>query len=407
MKHFYIVKSIENESIRKVLFISFALIFALPLLIFFLVVNHYNLLQERFVQISIVGYLIFSLLGFILLRHITDEIISFSKSAKKLIKDTSLEDTVDEYNELKTISKTFQKLVEKLEENTVSLGKRISELSAIFELTVITSKISDFNELFEIVLEKIFATTNSHRGMMLSITNEGKKMKVEATLGIGRSLIPKNEIDVNETIFSRVIKDNEVIVCDDPAYEPGFTKPFDTILKGGPCIVKAIKARGKNIAVLILSRGKNGEPFKGMELDYISTALGQIAFALDNAQLIRELKDSYDELEQMQQKLINYERASAINQTVVTLNDRINNPLTVIQGHVELIRKNFSIDDEKFNQSLELIQESVQKCKEIMSKLQKIREPVVKLYADMGTSMIDIDSSIFDNNHEQTSQDND
>ena len=406
MKHFNIVKSIENESIRNVLFISFALIFALPLLIFFLVVNHYSLLQERFVQTSIAVYLIFSLLGFIILRRITDEIISFSKSARKLTQDTSSEEIPDEYNELKTISETFRKLVEKLEENTVSLGKRISELSSLFELTVITSKIYDFNELFKIVLEKIFASTNSHRGMMLSITSEGKKMKVEATLGIDRLLIPKNEIDVNETIFFRVIKDNEVIVCDDPADEPGFTKPFDTLLEGGPCIIKSIKARGINIAVLILSREKYREPFKDTELDYISTALGQIAFALENAQLIRELKDSYDELEKVQQKLITHERAIAINQTVVTLSDEINNPLTVIQGHVELIQKNFSIDDEKFDQSLELIQKSIRKCKEIMSKLQKIREPVVKLYDDMGASMIDIDSSIIDNNNEETSQNN-
>jgi len=71
---------------------------------------------------------------------------------------------------------------------------------------------------------------------------------VEAPLGKDRLLIPKNEIDVNETIFFRVIKDNEVIVCDDPANEPGFTKPFDTLLKGGPCIIKSIKERGINIA---------------------------------------------------------------------------------------------------------------------------------------------------------------
>lgn len=405
MKRFKIVKSIENESIRKVLFIAFALIFALPLLIFFLVVDHYNLLHERLVQISIAQFLIFSLLGFILLRHITDEIISFSNSVKKLTQDTSIEEIPDEYNELKTISETFQKLVEKFEENTVSLGKRISELSALFELTVITSKISDINELFEIVLEKLMLTTNSHYSMMLSISNEGKKMKIEATRGIDRSLIPENEIDVNETIFDRILKEDEILICDDPALEPGFNKPFDTLFEGGPCIVKAIKARGKNIAVLILSRGVNGKSFKDIELDYISTALGQIAFALDNAQLIRELKDSYDKLKEMQQKLINYEKVAAINQTVVTLNDKINNPLTVIQGHVELIRNNFSTDDEKFKHSLDLIEESIQKCTEIMAKLRNIREPVVKLYADMGTEMIDIDSSVTDN-YEETGQKN-
>jgi len=51
---------------------------------------------------------------------------------------------------------------------------------------------------------------------------------------------------------------------------------------------------------------------------YISTVLGQIAFALDNAQLIHQLKDSYNELKEMQQKLITYEKTEAINQEVIT-----------------------------------------------------------------------------------------
>ncbi len=405
MKSFNIKESIENESIRKVLFMAFALIFALPLLIFFLAIDHFNILQDNFIQISIAVYLTFSLLGFILLRHITDEIITFSNKAKKLIQDTSREEIQYECNELKTISNTFKKLLTKLDKNTEILGKRISELSSLRELTVITSKITNINEIYNIVLEKLMVTTNSNYGMMFSISSEDKKIKIEASRGIDKALIPKKEIDINETIFDRVLKEDDIKVFSS-AHEPLFEKPFDTLFESSPCIVKAIKARGENIAVLILSRGVDDESFKDVESDYISTALGQIAFALDNAQLIYELKNSYENLKDMQQKLITLEKTAAIHQTVATLNDGINNPLTIIQGHTELIRKNFSIDDEKFNRSLELIQESVQKCTEIMSKLRKIREPVVKLYADMDTGIIDIDRSIIDND-ENTDSKND
>ena len=158
---------------------------------------------------------------------------------------------------------------------------------------------------------------------MLSILNNDNKMRVEATIGITRVLIPKNEIDANETIFSRALKQNDFIVFDNPADEPDYNEPFDSIFHSGPCIAKAIKARGKVIAVLILSRGENGESFKDIELDYISTALEQSAFAFDNAELIRELKNSNDELKEMQQKLINQERESvvAINFSSTTSNN--------------------------------------------------------------------------------------
>ncbi|GAJ17381.1 unnamed protein product, partial [marine sediment metagenome] len=63
MKRFNIIKSTKNESIRKILFISFALIFTIPLLIFFFIVDHYNLLRENLIQLSIAGYLLFAILG--------------------------------------------------------------------------------------------------------------------------------------------------------------------------------------------------------------------------------------------------------------------------------------------------------------------------------------------------------
>lgn len=404
MKRFNSIKSIENESIRKILFVSFALIFTIPLLIFFFIVDHYNLLRENLIQLSIAGYLLFAILGLILIRKIIDEIMSFSKKAKKITQDTSGKDIPDEQNELKIIANTFQTLVEKLEENTSALGKRIFELSSLHKLTVLTSKISDFSELLGLVLEKLVATTESLYGMILSVPGEGENLKIEATRGIKNTLIPGEEIYVNKTIAGRVLKENEVIVCADPANEPGFNPQFDNIFEGGPFLAKAIKARGIIIAILILSRGENGELFKDNELDYITTALGHISFALNNAQLIRELQDSYDELKEMQQKLINLERVEAINQTVVTLNDKINNPLTVIRGHVELIRKNLSIDDEKLDHSLQLIEESVHKCVGIMQKLRKIREPAIKYYAGTDTTMIDIDRSINDNNKEENEE---
>ncbi|HDY88921.1 MAG TPA: hypothetical protein ENH82_12515 [bacterium] len=400
MKRFDFIKSIENESIRNILFMAFALFFTLPFLIFFFIVNYYDLLDEKVIQFSIALSLAFSLLGLILIRYMTNQIISFSNKAKKITSDTTKEYSLNEKTKLKSLADTFRNLVTKLKDNTIKLDKRIFESSALRELTVITSRISDFNELLEIVLEKLMYTTDSSSGMMLSISDDGDKMKVEAARGIDKGLIPEKEIDIDSAIADRVLKENNFLVCDDPAHEPIFNKQFEGIFTGEPIIVKAIKARSKNIAVLILSRGKDGSTYKDSDMDYILTALGQIAFAVDNAQLIRELKNSYDELKEMQQKLVNYERVAAIHETVVTLNDKINNPLTIIQRHAELMRQNFSNDDINIGQSLDAIESAVKRCNEIMTKLKNISEPAVKIYADLNISMIDIDNSKFTDNEE-------
>jgi signal transduction histidine kinase len=93
----------------------------------------------------------------------------------------------------------------------------------------------------------------------------------------------------------------------------------------------------------------------------------------------------------MQEKLINYERVAAIHQTVVTLSDRINNPLTIIQGHAELLRKDIPDDDGRVVRSLDAILQSCQRCGEIMRKLREIQEPKVVEYAGTGLRMIDVE----------------
>lgn len=154
-----------------------------------------------------------------------------------------------------------------------------------------------------------------------------------------------------------------------------------------------VTARGKTIGILALAHGAGGEPYGDAEQDYVTTALGQVAFAFDNAQLICELKSSYEKLRRIQEKLISYERTSAVNQTVVTLSDQINSPLMVIQGHSELIRKRLKKEDEAIGKSLDAIDSAYSKCVEIMMKLRSIQNPVVKEYSPYGTTIIDIEGS--------------
>ena len=159
------------------------------------------------------------------------------------------------------------------------------------------------------------------------------------------------------------MNENRLFTSIDPVDDEWFDFP---LFEPGPAVALTIKVRTKNIILILLSLGNNGEIFTGAELDFISTALTQIACAVDTARLIRELKNSYNELKYMQEKLVRFERIEAINQTVVTLNDKINSPLTVIQGHTELIRKRMSGDDINIIHSLDIIEESVNRCSDIM-----------------------------------------
>ncbi|HDY88814.1 MAG TPA: PAS domain S-box protein [bacterium] len=122
------LNSIKTQGLRSILLVAFALIFAIPLLIFFRIVIHFGLLNQQITQISLAIYLAFSLLGYMIIRSIVDRIIDISAITEKIERDDFGKTETQEYNELSKITQTIQNLVSRIEKTTLQLGKSINEL---------------------------------------------------------------------------------------------------------------------------------------------------------------------------------------------------------------------------------------------------------------------------------------
>jgi signal transduction histidine kinase len=372
---FLCVQSIQSRSLRNVLYAAFALTFAIPLLIYFSIAVRFDILDEPDTKLSFAGILLFSLFGFILLRKMVDHIIGISREASN-IERLGEEAASGEHNELKKIAETFHKLIARLEESTFNLGRRVAELASLKELTDICSHSADIHLLASDILEKLMSTTDAGSGIFLTTRNEGKSLILETVRGIDETFIPSREMETGSTLFGHSLGENRVLMGNDPRLIPGYNPETDHFFSG-PYIVKAITARGKTIGILGLFRNDGARPFGSPELDYISTALCQIAFAFENAELIHELKESLNHLKAVQGKLLHLERVAAVHEIVVSLSDKINNPLTVIQGHAELLKRNPEGLGEKITQSVDSILESCARCAEIMHGLRLIQIPLM------------------------------
>ena len=83
------------------------------------------------------------------------------------------------------------------------------------------------------------------------------------------------------------------------------------------------------------------------------------------------------------------ERLGAVQETAVTVNHEINNPLTAILGNVQLLlMKRRELDDELANK-LKIIETSALKIRDVTQRLLKIRAVRSVEYAD-GTAMLDL-----------------
>ena len=77
----------------------------------------------------------------------------------------------------------------------------------------------------------------------------------------------------------------------------------------------------------------------------------------------------------------------------MTVNDEVNNPLTVILGNTEFIQKSFGATDSATAGRLENIIDSVHRIQDVMERLTQVAQPATKEFIP-GTDMLDLDRSV-------------
>jgi len=106
-----------------------------------------------------------------------------------------------------------------------------------------------------------------------------------------------------------------------------------------------------------------------------------------------ELEAIVNKLKESQENLIKSERLAAITETSVAANHEINNPLFSILGQAQLLLRKYNNQDEDTVHRLRTIEESALRIACVTKKLANLADPVVKEYAGLPTSMIDVDKS--------------
>ncbi len=100
-------------------------------------------------------------------------------------------------------------------------------------------------------------------------------------------------------------------------------------------------------------------------------------------------------LKQLRERLVEMEKIATIGQMVITLSHEINNPLTAIIWHAELLHESLEaqacIPDDALA-SVKAIEREAHRIQQVMSKLAQVSRPAVKEYLP-GTTMIDVEGS--------------
>jgi FOG: GAF domain len=288
--------SMEGRELRYRLSIIEFLIFALPFLVLLFII-HQSDITLNFVHIIIIAViLVIVSAGLIILRQVFNRFFDVAMSMKRAASGDQVSMEIrNDVAELRDISVSFNKLMEKFEHTTEELSQKTFELVSIKELTEIVSKILDIDEMLGLLLEKSMALTGARIGSVYTVDAASQQFRIVGMKGLGKDH-NNYRINIADSPAKYVLTEKKALLVNDAENDPRVIQK-DYPEYGSPSFLSMpIFIRDEVAAVLNLASKESNKLFDTNDEQILSIMIREIGFALENAQLHSRIKLHMEDL---------------------------------------------------------------------------------------------------------------
>ena len=375
-------KASERQTLRYKFVLLFGMSSVLPVLLFLFVLHQYGLILEWKVLLILGMALMIAGLGFLFFLRVVKQMNALARDFARIergdIADLGLRAGTVELSEMARISDGFNRTLAELKDHTRELESLVSKLSTLSELTELVSRIPDIQEVLQVVLQRTMAAVTANIGSIMILDEETQMLRIAAAEGLADSVVSDTAISVGEGIAGKVVETGQPMLVEDIEKDSRFQKANDPKYEGSSFMSMPLRAHGQILGVLNVSKKGDREAFTESDLNFLTTLLSHIGFALENARLLQEAKESALKLEQAldqqtkrldqaRQQVIQSDKLSALGQLIAGVAHELNNPLTTIIGRSELMLR--QTEDEKTHRDLEGILSQGQRAAKIVRNL--------------------------------------
>lgn len=184
-----------------------------------------------------------------------------------------------------------------------------------------------------------------------------------------------------ETIFTQAVYQNKTFNITNGSYNTLIDKDFITLLGTDCFALVPLISRKKPLGVLLADNFINRKPIGNEEVERLRTFANLASIAIENSNLyknleekIHELSTAYNEIRENRDKLIRYERLSAMGKVAAKITHEIRNPLVSIGGFARRILK--KDPGEEINRNyIKIIVEEIERLESILSDFLNFAKP--------------------------------
>jgi len=210
-----------------------------------------------------------------------------------------LERVVERALEKRRLTAENRLLMDSLQARNLELKETVARLAAVNDIGRATTGLFDLDELCSRLVRLIAQHLKARRVSVLISEPGSDTLAMVASVGITEPELSGHRMRVGEGIAGRVAASQAPLLVTDID-----KSPLKSLSAGGRystpsfvctplTVTYPIRYQRKRVGVINVSDKHSGDPFTEQDLEFLSTLACQVAVAIQNAHLIREMEDGY------------------------------------------------------------------------------------------------------------------
>jgi signal transduction histidine kinase len=325
-----------SVGLREAASVVFALAALLPLLLAVFVLHRSGALWTFEAQVVVLLAVAVAVLGFVVFRLMVDRIARLAGALTGSGEPAPTAATaaipgLGRVTEIGQIGDAFTRMLDDLRGSTERLEDLVFKLGALNEVVQLAARVPNMQQLLALVLERTMRTVRASIGSVMLVDRQRGVLRVVAARGGSEDIPVGTEVPLGEGVAGKVAQAGEA-----------------TLIHDGTFICEPIRVEDRIIGVVNLAKGETSpmdpRAFSPMDLQFLSTLMAHVAYALENARLLEEsrltterLQNVVEELRTAQTRLVEGETVRALGQMASGMAHHLNNLLAVVSGRLQLL----------------------------------------------------------------------
>ena len=280
----------KKKNLYTKLNLIFGLFFFFPVLGFIFFSIKYDMLKDKYVPLFFLGILIFSFVGFTILKNLFDKITRISEQMSSNYLDELSDDQASHgSDELHSIVESFAAIERRFGRTFDELEKKSSEISILKDLSELCYVTFDPEEILHITLERALMLTKSDLGSILTLQkSEPKSFVVKATVGLGKFVKAGDRIDFETSIAKYAVINKSPLVVEDIETDNRFGRANLAHYGTNSFVCMPIKTSKDIFGVLTISSRNFDRVYSQDDVEVLTPLLSNAAFTYENLRLLKE-----------------------------------------------------------------------------------------------------------------------